>query len=1208
MKELSFHGLQPDIFFGQEWFTDLADSYAKVLNDNIRYPAYQLENLRSVEMLNDPVVSKQTLMQYGFDLPLDFIAHNYQNLVGALPYLQRYAERSGTKDYTRLMSFVLGRDVTATPLYSADYESFYTKPHGALQVEGGDWYKTTHVELGMQLVPGDTHLKIPRNTKLRDRFLSAFYEFAPWSVVVNEFYFKISVKADLYLSGCVFKHPKRYISVGDSIYKLTELRIDGPINVSEQTSEQYNAMGIYTSGAEGNRTPRKPVLAKARFVNGVLQVFDEQVLEYGEQVIELTLGAGEYGVLYTPQQSVSATFTDLGTNLEGAWDGASWPQDDVGTEMGPVVVQRTQAGVTSNWLMYRTDWDDLGSIAFNVRFEVNYQYDDVGPSEYYERFELPLYTGDWRSSRAGLTTIEGGSIHFGAVARNTDVTVHFSHGGLTTSKTISVRNDMGRIRALRIEGDSSLDAGSTAHYHVIAETLDGDEPYEAEITVLSHQCIIEGNVLTAFELDSNVYVDLRVESRGLVATKPVLLQYVDFGLHVTGLAITAPLTVDEQKQIPVSCTATFSDGTSRKVIAAWSTNCGSVHVSSDGTLTSGLTEGDIPVRLTATYQHKDKQTTTTHDMKLIKQVMDVVKVEVVGDHRVVANTKTRYSALATLTDGRKVFVDADWSSTRYEFDESGSLSVGSVGPDPISFSVRASVMGMTASKNIVAVETPVTLRSISIEGPDNVREGFTTIYNCFAHFSNGQQVRVQPEWSLRTAVSWATIDQEGRFNVDAPREGIVEIVATYRVGERVFVKGRPVVVVPKSRIIRGLFINGPTEVMEGQRVVLTATAVYSDGTTATVKPIWDVESIDPLNIPHIAADIVSPGVLQGRWVEKDTYVLVVARYFQEIADFKLLIKTEQYLSPDIPETSRIIGPTVIEASDDGSYAHAIRFAHCEEEDLVSSTWSLDVESDVATISSAGFLRSVNGRSTTVVVTSVYECGNRTVVDSIVVRIQGSEDVMESLTIEGPSTLKGSPITQYRALLFVKGGDSRYVTPEWSITPADGRVSVDTEGNVKVFDNSAEFSFRLKAKFTEGFESVEAQKDVRVLPPEPDEDIDIAGFGIGPIGIRSDSEISKYATNQLEENRTQLISLHTEPGEFMYVCYPVEWGLATFKDPATDFVGGWDGASWPDDGDVGEEFGPIIIQRTYKGVTSDWYLYRTDFDGLGSFTFEVSFGG
>lgn len=1202
MKEMKFQGLQPGIFFSQDWFTDFADSYAKMTNDLIRYPTYQLENIRSIEVQNDPVVAKQTLLQYGFDLPMDFIAHNYQNLVGALPYLSRYSERSGTKDYTRLMTFVLGRDVTATPLYSKDYESFYPTPHGPLQVEGGDWYKTTHIQLGMQMIPGDLRLTVPRNTHLRDRFLSAFYEFAPWSIVVNEFYFQINVKADLYLSGTVFRYPKRYLHVGDTLYTLQRIRIDGPSEVSEQTSNKYEVIGTYASGVSGARTPRKPVLAKAKFVSGVLQTFGERVLEYGAQRITLDLEAGEFGVLLTPTQSGVVTFTDVGSGLDGAWDGASWPEDDIGTQFGPIVIQRTQGGVTSSWQLYRTDFDGLGNAEFDIGFEYAYEYDDVGTSDYFEEFDLPLSLASWNSSRTGLTTINNGDVHFGAVQRSTSVVLHATAKGLTASKSVTVKNDLDRILSLRIEGASELDAGEVAHYTVIAETVDGDEPYDAEISVLSHNCTIEGNVLTAYELDSNEYVTLEVYSNGKRASKQVLLQYVDFGVHVTHLTISAPTTVGEQSRALVTCTAHYSNGVSKLVIADWVTNCGSVHVSSDGQMVTGFTESDVPVTITATFQDKSKQISVSHDLVMKHFSLSVVKVEIVGDHRVVAKSKRRYAALATLSDGRKAYVDADWSTTRYSLDETGTLTVGAVGKDPVSFSIRASVEGMSASKNIVAVETPVVLRSISVDGPDNVREGFTTIYNCYAHFSNGQQIKVQPEWSVKGNLNWATLDSEGRFNFTDPKEGIVEIVATYRVGERVFTKGRPVVVVPMSRIIRGLFINGPAEVTEGGRVVLTATAVYSDGSTKTVNPIWTVESLDPLNIPHVAADIVSPGVLQGRWVEEDTHVLAVARYFQEVAEFKLLVKTEVYMSPDIPETSRIIGPNVIEADNDGSYSHAIKFAHCDDEDLVSSTWSLDVSSDVATISEAGFLRSVNGRSATVVITSVYECGNRTVIDSVVVRIQGVEDKLESLQIEGPAALPGHTPTQYRAMLKEKDVTLlRPVQPEWTIIPPDGRAGVDVEGNVTIYDDSEIFTFRLKAVYVEGFETIEALKEITSLKPAA------PTYGIGPIGIRSDAEASQYLTSELTSERVQLINLTAGMGEYMYVCYPVSMGLAEFVDTASDFVGGWDGASWPDDGDIGSDYGPIIIQRTLHGVASDWYLYRTDFDGLGAFEFKITFG-
>ena len=76
---------------------------------------------------------------------------------------------------------------------------------------------------------------------------------------------------------------------------------------------------------------------------------------------------------------------------------------------------------------------------------------------------------------------------------------------------------------------------------------------------------------------------------------------------------------------------------------------------------------------------------------------------------------------------------------------------------------------------------------------------------------------------------------------------------------------------------------------------------------------------------------------------------------------------------------------------------------------------------------------------------------------------------------------------------------------------------------------------------------------------------------------------------------------------MYLCYPVALGLAQFRDLASDFIGGWDGATWPDDGTVGEVYGPLTVQRTINGVTSSWYLYRTDFDGIGTFTYELTLG-
>src|SRR5690606_16593761 len=70
---------------------------------------------------------------------------------------------------------------------------------------------------------------------------------------------------------------------------------------------------------------------------------------------------------------------------------------------------------------------------------------------------------------------------------------------------------------------------------------------------------------------------------------------------------------------------------------------------------------------------------------------------------------------------------------------------------------------------------------------------------------------------------------------------------------------------------------------------------------------------------------------------------------------------------------------------------------------------------------------------------------------------------------------------------------------------------------------------------------------------------------------------------------------------MYYAYPVSYGLATFTDTSNGFEGGWDGVR----NDPFTLPGPIIVPVTVGGNVVDFYLYGTDFDGLGQVTWQVT---
>lgn len=112
------------------------------------------------------------------------------------------------------------------------------------------------------------------------------------------------------------------------------------------------------------------------------------------------------------------------------------------------------------------------------------------------------------------------------------------------------------------------------------------------------------------------------------------------------------------------------------------------------------------------------------------------------------------------------------------------------------------------------------------------------------------------------------------------------------------------------------------------------------------------------------------------------------------------------------------------------------------------------------------------------------------------------------------------------------------------------------------------------------------------------------FGVKPIGINTAAELSQLDIEYADTNNRRIS--FTGNDQYAYFCHPVELGIATFVDVAAGFPGGWDGASWPDNGDFGDTYGPLTITRTIGSTTSQWYLYRTDFPMTGSYQFDVAF--
>ncbi len=113
------------------------------------------------------------------------------------------------------------------------------------------------------------------------------------------------------------------------------------------------------------------------------------------------------------------------------------------------------------------------------------------------------------------------------------------------------------------------------------------------------------------------------------------------------------------------------------------------------------------------------------------------------------------------------------------------------------------------------------------------------------------------------------------------------------------------------------------------------------------------------------------------------------------------------------------------------------------------------------------------------------------------------------------------------------------------------------------------------------------------------------FGYAAAGIDTDQEVTANLTQVLSGSNNQTHRFDIPADTYAYLAYPASMGLVTMVDPGFAPSGGLDGASWPL-GQLGSEYGPIVVTRMIDGVAREWYLYRSDFPWGGFTQLDLSF--
>ncbi|MEE9368643.1 MAG: glycosyl hydrolase family 28-related protein [Pontiella sp.] len=470
----------------------------------------------------------------------------------------------------------------------------------------------------------------------------------------------------------------------------------------------------------------------------------------------------------------------------------------------------------------------------------------------------------WTESSAFASINSSGLLAAGDVAADETVTLSASYDGETDDYSFTVSYIPPFLDHIEISGAASLLEGTSAQYTCVAHYSDGStlavNPSWSENS--SAASISTSGLLTAGNVLADASATVTASFGGKSDTHAVTISYVPPTL--TGLTIVGALSVDEESSAQYACVGGYSDGTTASVTPAWSENSSSASINSSGLLTTGNVGSDQSVLISASLGGIN----TTQAVTINYLAPTITGIEISGASTVDEESSDLYLCEAAYSDGARVSVTPVWSVSvgTATIDTSGNFTTGNVAADE-NATVAATFNGHTDSFDLTILYVAPAVTGISISGPVALEEGATAIYTCNATYSDGTTGVVTPIWSEPSP--YVGINASGLLTAgDVPSDQGVTISAAH--GGFSANHSLTVLYVAPPVVLTGLSISAPVVLNENSEVTLTCTASYSDGSTATVSPVWSTD--------NPVASIDSSGLLAVGNVEADASALITASF------------------------------------------------------------------------------------------------------------------------------------------------------------------------------------------------------------------------------------------------------------------------------------------------------------------------------------------
>lgn len=747
--------------------------------------------------------------------------------------------------------------------------------------------------------------------------------------------------------------------------------------------------------------------------------------------------------------------------------------------------------------------------------------------------------------------------------------------------------------------------------------------------VVSVQQIIGGNKSTT--------VQVSYTENGVTVTDTHALSLVDTTVYPQSATIVGPNTFNEgdpATQFIFRITKTDSS-TEDVVVNNWqNSNPSAGTLLNDGTFTpaASVTGAALTTTITASYTFDGVTVNGTLNVSVGDTTVYPSSATILGSDTVDENNTAQYQLRITYSNGSQGTVTVNsWtvdSTALATIDSSGLLTVGAITGTNNSVTVSADFtldgVTVTGTKVVALIDTTVYLSSVAISGPTQVTEGAVVNFILDATYTDSStQAISSAAWSVNPT-TYGSIDATGAFTAATGFAGDHPVVVTASYTENGVTKTdtHNLLVKDAQPYPVTADIVAPTNVNEGQSSALQFRVNYSDSSNVLINSgvNWSVD-----NAAYGSVD--ANGVFTAAQVLNGNKVINVTGTYTENG-----ITVNETATITVVDTTKypvsivITGATQVDESTTSNYTATVTYTDSSTANVSGvANWSV---TGVGSINASGvYSAPAVGSNQNITLNVSYTEAGTTVTDTHAVTVRNVVIVPQSVVITGPATVPAGTNANYVATVTYSDSTTavRTTTGTWGVSNASaGSIGA----NSGVFTAGAgAAATNITFSYTENGATVSHTLPINVTVVSTP----MARWGIGQFsdtdftGGKTDPNLegtpyqrwanaqaffTSVLTNQMASNAngTQFSTSQPDLAKYAYFAHPSSLGTATFVDQSTMFPGGWDGVKWTPEDDFGAsgESGPIELTLDDGSGPRLWKIYRTDFSGIGNYTWSVSY--